>query len=250
LIVGKKVGRVDGKTALVTGAAHGIGAATARLLATEGASVLVADIDASAGLSVARDCGGDSEFIELDVTEAIGWAELAAKCERRGSLEILVNNAGLRVDPSIPELSVEEWDRALAVNVRGVFLGVKYMLPMLRAAERSSIVNIGSIAAVTGFAFAPAYQASKGAVCALTRHLAVSYARDGIRANCLHPGTIDTRMSWTMPWSEREAQRAATPLGRFGSVGEIAQIILFLASGESSFMTGAEIVADGGYTAQ
>lgn len=244
------MGQLAEKTVLITGAAHGIGAASALLFAAEGASIVLADIDAQVGEAVAEQCGVNAEYLHLDVTREEDWQQLASDFQEAGtSLDVLVNNVGLRIDPDIEALTLDAWNQAIAVNLTSVFLGTKYMLPFLRRAGSSAIVNVGSVAALVGFHIAPAYQASKGGIRALTKHLAVQYARDGIRVNCIHPGTVDTRMSRTMPDAERVEQKKVTPQGHFGAPEDIAHAILFLATANSAYMTGGEIVIDGGYTA-
>lgn len=256
------MGDLSGRVALVTGASRGIGAATARALAAAGAKVVVTDLsDASA---VAAEIGGLSR--RQDVTSEAEWIELMAwiKAEA-GGLDVLVNNAGLFLMKPVAMTTVEDWKKLHAVNVEGVFLGAKHAAPLL--AERAgqwaggtSIINLSSVAGLVGSAGAVCYNASKGAVRLMTKGLAMEYAPMGIRVNSVHPGVIETHMGQevvdgvsmlTGAGANESRERVAHmhPIGRMGVPGNIADAIVFLASDKSAFMTGSELVVDGGMTA-
>lgn len=252
------MGKLDGKVALISGGARGIGAAAATAFAAEGARAVLGDIRGDQGRRVEtaiRASGGEAVYVHLDVTREEDWREAVAEAVRRyGKLEILVNNAGLGI-PRMPidERTVEEWDRVMAVNARGVFLGTKHAIPAMRDAGGGSIVNMSSIAGIGQSQHQePAYAASKAAVRIFTKVTATQHARDRIRCNSVHPGPIDTDMLHeAMPDPEVLRRRLArVPLGRMGAVQEIVAGILFLASDESSFVTGSELVIDGGALAQ
>jgi len=256
------MGRVDDLVAIVTGAAMGIGEAAAHLLAHEGAYVAVTDVDESAGRTVARairKAGGEAQFWPLDVgdEEAVRttFAEIHDHYER---LHILVNNAGISgANKPTHELTEEEWDRVMQVNVKGVFFCTKHAVPYLREAGGGSIVNLSSIYGLVSAPDVPPYHASKGAVRLMTKTDALLYADDNIRVNSIHPGFIWTPMveaHLKRTTDDVEEARAATaalhPLGHLGEADDIANGVLYLASDESKFMTGAELVIDGGYTAR
>lgn len=257
------MGRLIGKVALISGAARGQGAAEAKLFANEGAKVLIGDMLDEAGMKVEaeiRELGGEATYVHLDVTSEEDWiSAIRAAVDRHGKLDILVNNAGISgtrqegVPTGIEDASVEAWDQVLDVNAKGVFLGTKHAIPELRKADGGSIINISSIAGLVGLGRSSgAYAASKGAVRLLTKSTAVQYAKEGIRCNSVHPGWIDTPMterSLSVP-ENRGDRINRTPLGRIGTVDDIAYGVLFLASDEASFITGSELVIDGGYTAQ
>jgi NAD(P)-dependent dehydrogenase (short-subunit alcohol dehydrogenase family) len=253
-------GRVEGKVALVTGAAMGLGAETARLLAREGAAVMLTDLADEAADAVVRDIraeGGRAAFVHQDVASEADWeAAVAAAREAFGALHILVNNAGVAGGPSpIIGHSLAEWRRILSVNLDGVFLGMRACAPAIAESGGGSVINLSSILGKVGLPEASAYCASKGGVLMLTKAAALEWAPLGIRVNSLHPGFIDTPMvaNSVMLSADGNAKKAllvaAHPLGRFGVPREIADAVLFLASDESRFMTGAELVVDGGYTA-
>ena len=251
------MGRLDGKVALISGGARGQGAAEALLFANEGAKVVIADILDDDGRKLEAqiaELGGDAAYTHLDVTSAAEWdAAVQTAVDRYGKLDILVNNAGILLRKGLEETSVDEWDKVLDVNAKGVFLGTKAAIPALRAAVGGSIVNISSIAGLIGSRNATAaYQSSKGAVRLLTKSTAVQYARDNIRCNSVHPGIIVTAMTEEMlanPEIERDYYDRI-PLGRLGNVDDIANGVLFLASDDASFVTGSELVIDGGLVAQ
>lgn len=256
-------GRVAGKTALVTGAARGLGAATARMLAREGAKVLLTDIDeagaATQAAAINAECGEAAFSVRHDVTSEDDWrTALDVAQARLGGLSVLVNNAGIAPGGSIESLSFETWKLAFAVNVDGPFLGCKLALPLLRESQPASIVNMSSISAMIAGPALVAYNASKAAVWMLTKSVALQCAKKGwdIRCNSVHPTFIDTdilenfRPDKSVP---REATldrlSAQVPLGRIGEPDDVAYGVLYLASDESRYMTGAELKLDGGISA-
>ena len=248
--------RVDGKVAVVSGGAGGIGAATARLLAREGAAVVIGDLLEEQGRAVEAqiaDAGGHALFVPMDVTSENDWRRaIQAAVAAYGKLDILVNNAGISGRNTVEETSVELWDRVMAVNAKGVFLGTKLAIPEMRKAGGGSIINVSSIWGLVGSDSSTAYHSAKGAVRIFTKAAAVQYAKEGIRVNSVHPGFVDSPMTigyHALP-GVRETRVAATPLGRMGTPEDIASGILYLASDESSFVTGSELVIDGGMTAQ
>ena len=249
--------RLAGKVALISGGARGMGAEEARLFTREGAKVVFGDVLEAEGKAVEeeiRAAAGDARFVRLDVTREDDWARAVETTERLyGRLDILVNNAGIGGGRRIEETTLEEWERTMAVNSTGVFLGTRAVIPAMRRAGGGSIVNISSQLGLVGTDnSSPQYQASKGAVRLLTKATAIQYARDGIRANSVHPGPIVT------PMTERRRADPETyrlmlsriPLGRYGRPEEIALGVLYLASDEAAFVTGSELVIDGGWTAQ
>ena len=248
--------RLEGKVALISGGARGQGACEGRLFAQEGAKVVLTDILDEEGEAVAaeiRQQGGDAIYVRLDVTQEQQWQDvIQATVDRYGKLDILVNNAGIFPMVRVEDTSVELWEQVMDINVTGVFLGTKHAIPAMRAAGGGSIINISSVAGLVGGSRAAAYSASKGAVRILTKGTAVQYAADGIRANSVHPGIIVTQMTEELLSDEdQRAQRlTSTPIGRFGTAEDVAYGVLFLASDESSYVTGSELVIDGGSTAQ
>jgi len=254
-------GRVEGKVALVTGAAMGLGAAIARALAAEGATVVLTDREAAAGEAMALEiaaAGGMAHFVAHDVAIEADWERVVeATVSRLGRLDILVNNAGISggLMPLLDH-SLEDWRRIMAINLDGVFLGMRHCGPVMVAQGGGSIINLSSILGKVAMANAAAYCASKGGVLLLTKAAAIEWATAGVRVNSVHPGFIDTPMvAGALHAAEngnemRDALIAAHPMARFGVSREIADAVLFLASDEASFMTGAEMVVDGGYTAQ
>ena len=253
------MGRMDGKVALISGGAQGMGAAEARIFAQEGAKVVIGDVRDAEGTSVAAEIaesGGDALFVHLDVTNEEGWrSAIEAAVTAFGKLDVLVNNAGIWRGGRVEETTVEDWDAVLDVNAKGVFLGTKLAIPEMRKAGGGSIINISSTAGLVGSSrnAASAYTASKGAVRLFTKATAVQYANEGIRANSVHPGAVDTPMIqqvWRGGEQNGEEATIRNPLGRIGTPEDVAYGVLFLASDESSFMTGSELVIDGGGTAQ
>ena len=247
--------RVAGKVALISGAAGGIGAASARLLAKEGAAVMIADILEEQGQATAiriAEAGGRAQFIRLDVTDAEEWRwALKHTVDNFGRLDILVNNAGVSHRTGVEDTTTEAWDRVMDVNVKGVFLGTQVAVPEMRKAGGGSVINISSIYGLVGSPVSASYHASKGAVRIFTKSAAVQYANEKIRVNSVHPGYVDSPMTQTFHsipevWRERVGK---TPLGRMGTPEDIAAGVLYLASDESSFVTGSELVIDGGMTA-
>ena len=252
------VGRLDGKVALITGAASGMGKVAASLFAREGAAIVVADVSDDAGNETAHEiesAGGRAYYIRADVSNAAEAERMiAAATERFGGLDILYNNAGIfpADDGSVTDTPEATWDRVMAINLKGVFFGCKYGIPAMLASGGGSIINVASFVALVGAA-APqiAYTASKGGVLAMTREIAVEWARRGVRANALCPGPVDTPMLSELMADPEWARRRLVhiPMGRPGQAEEIARAALFLACDDSSFMTGATLVVDGGITA-
>ena len=249
--------RLEGKVAFISGGAQGMGAAEARLFAAEGAMVAIGDVLEEEGRRVAAqigEAGGKAIFLALDVTSESQWQDaIAATVAEFGKLDILVNNAGIGGHGTVENTTVADWDRVMDINAKGVFLGTKSAIPELRRAGGGSIINISSQLGLVGVDnSSPQYQASKGAVRLLTKSTAIQYAGEGIRANSVHPGPIVTPMTEAgRADSERnELTLSRIPLGRHGEPGDVAYGVLFLASDESSFMTGSELVIDGGWTAQ
>ncbi|SHG75746.1 SDR family NAD(P)-dependent oxidoreductase [Streptoalloteichus hindustanus] len=248
-------GRLVGKVALITGATGGIGQATAELFAREGASLVVTDIaqDAVEGLAASLEAeGADVLAARLDVSSPENWSEVIELTRRRfGRLDVLANIAGVVDWPGVEETTKDGWDRVVAVNQTGTWLGMKTALPLLRACGNASVINTSSVLGLVGSGAAAAYQATKGAVRLLTKTAAVEYATRGVRVNSVHPGVIATPMIQDLLDEQGDEQPdiVRTPMRRAGSPAEIAPMMLFLASDESSFVTGAEFVVDGGLTA-
>jgi cyclopentanol dehydrogenase len=252
--------RLHGKVALVTGGAAGIGEATAKLFAKEGAKVVVADVDGEGGERTAgaiRQAGGDAHFAKTNVAREDEVRRMVAfTVQKYGRLDVLFNNAGIEELKPETETSVEEWERIMSVNVTGVFLGTKHAIPEMKKVGGGSIINTSSIFGLVGSPGWAAYHASKGAVRLLTKSTAWAHGVDRIRANSIHPGPIETRMLEVTLQAEpdpavaREQWLATLAIGRFGRPEDIAFGALFLASDESSFVTGSELVIDGGYTAR
>ena len=243
------MGRLSGKSAIITGAARGIGRAAAELFAREGAVVFATDVNAPDVPFESRDI----RFSIMDVASEAGWQTLVSEViERHGAVEVLVNNAGIGGSQlPLADETIADWDRVIAVNQTGVFLGMRAVLPSMRAKKSGSIINVSSIWGIAAVPGAAAYHATKAAVRHLTKHAAVTYAPNNVRVNSIHPGIIATPMVLEDQADETSAAVvAATPLGRMGKPIELANGMLFLASDESSFMTGAELVIDGGYLAQ
>lgn len=246
-------GRVAGKVAIVSGGAQGLGASQARLLAEHGACVIVGDINETAGRSLVRDLrqeGLAAEFVRLDVTLEQDW-QAAVQCAESayGPLSILVNNAGIVRPDGFEDETVDGWQSVIDINVTGIFLGIRSCVPSLRLAGGGTIVNLASISGLIGQAGFVAYQASKGAVRQLTRAAAMQYAAEGIRVNAVCPGVIKTAMLERTSDEYKARRTAQMPMGRFGEPLEVAYAVLFLASDESSYVTAADLVVDGGLVA-
>ena len=249
--------RLAGKVALISGGARGMGAAEARLFAREGAQVVIGDVLEAEGRSVEAEIkakGGEAVFAQLDVTSESDWQRAVEIAQSRfGRLNVLVNNAGIGGGTRIEETTLEDWDRMMAVNSTGVFLGTKTAIAAMRRAGGGSIINISSQLGLVGTDnSSPQYQASKGAVRLLTKATAIQYARDGIRANSVHPGPIVTPMTERRRAdpAQRQLMISRIPIGRYGEQDEVAYGVLYLASDESAYVTGSELVIDGGWTAQ
>ena len=249
--------RLDGKVALISGGARGQGAAEARLFAQEGARVVFGDVLVEQGRQVEaqiRELGGDVTFVKLDVTDETDWENaVAAALYNYGKLDVLVNNAGVVSWGTLEDTTSEEWDRVMDVNAKGVFLGTKAVIPAMRMAGGGSIVNISSVSGMVGQeAIQPVYNASKGAVRLLTKSTAVQYAKEGIRCDSVHPGTVATDMNAERRADPELFQQSLDriPLHTVAQPEDIAYAVLYLASDEASFVTGSELVIDGGFTAQ
>lgn len=239
--------RLEGKVAIITGGARGIGRASAMLFADKGAQVVVADLTLTEKFT-----NSQIAFKHLDVTDEQAWKQVVDETVAEyGQVDILMNNAGLvgSYEP-IDSISIEDWNRVVAVNQTGPFLGIRTVVPHMRAAGRGSIINVSSIWGIAGAAGVAAYTASKGAVRLISKNAALSYVDDGIRVNSLHPGIIETPLIAAQETDVTTGVVAATPMKRLGKPRELAYGALFLASDESSYMTGAELVIDGGYTSQ
>ena len=248
--------RLENKVALISGGARGMGAVEAKMFVQEGAKVVIGDVldeDGKQTEAEINEAGGECVFVHLDVTDETAWQDaVAAAVDRFGKLDILVNNAGIARINNVEDTTSDEWDLVMDINAKGVFLGTKAAILEIRKASGGSIVNISSIAGLTG-GRTSSYAASKGAVRLLTKSSAIQYAGEGIRCNSVHPGVIETPMTTPMMLNTQEGRdlnASRHPLGRVGQPEDIAYGVLFLASDESSFMTGSELVIDGGLTAQ
>ena len=249
--------RLEGKVAIITGGARGQGATEARMFAQEGARVVIGDIRDELGMQVEaeiRELGGEAVYLHLDVTSDDDWQRAIDTAEEQfGKVDVLVNNAAIVLRKDIEETTGEDWDNIMAINAKGVFLGTKAVIPAMRRAGGGSIINISSISGLVSIG-PPAYIATKGAVRLFTKSTAIQYASENIRANSIHPGSVDTDMRREGMGSQTEEEIQARvdniPLGRVGTTEDISYGALFLASDESSFMTGSELVIDGGYTAK
>ena len=246
--------RLQGKVALVTGGASGMGAAEARLLAREGAAVVVADVRDAEGKKVVDDitgAKGRARYVHLDVTREAEWqGAVAAAIEAFGKLDVLVNNAGISGGIEKDIMSTTAWDRLMDVNAKGVFLGMKHAIPAMQKAGGGSIVNISSISGVTGQAMVHmGYNASKGAVRVMTKSAAIQHATAGIRVNSVHPGVMPPMLTSNRSPEAQARLLRGVPMKREGRLEEVAYAVLFLASDEASYITGAELAVDGGYLA-
>ena len=246
--------RLKGKVAIISGGARGMGAAEARMFAREGAKVVIGDLLEEEGDRIVAEigeAGGEALFVRLDVTDEASWqSAVEAAVERFGKVDVLVNNAAILRTEGLLETTEEIWDEVMNVNTTGTFLGTKSVIPEMRKAGGGSIINISSGAGITGSRRNTAYHASKGAVRIFTKSAAIQYAGENIRVNSVHPGPIDTDMlasSRSAPGARRPED---VPLGRYGRPEEVAYGVLYLASDEASFITGSEVVIDGGRTAE
>ena len=245
--------RLGGKVALITGGASGMGQSEAVIFAREGAKVIVADVLEAEGKKVADSLGGAGRFVALDVTSEAAWQQaIATAVATFGKLDVLVNNAGISGTFDPDTLSTSAWDRLMDVNAKGVFLGMKHAIPQMEKAGGGAIVNISSVSGFVGqVGIHMAYNASKGAVRLMTKSAAVQYARSGIRVNSVHPGVLPAMRSSkaTADPAFRQKMLAGVPMRREGRVEEVAHAVLFLASDEASYITGTELVVDGGWLA-
>lgn len=247
--------RLQNKITLITGAAQGIGKAIAERYLAEGATVFVCDLKEAEGEQVAsslRASGGQAWFLSLDVSSEENWKRVFdAVVERCGRLDVLVNNAAINIRQPIEEMTVENLDAMLRVNVKGPFLGIKHAIPLLRRGGGGSIINMSSICGLIGHKYTPeAYTTTKGAITLLTKSIATRYAKDNIRCNSIHPSTADTPLmrEYFKDPARRAERLSEIPLGRFSSVDDIASAALFLASDEAAFLNGVALPVDGGLT--
>ena len=255
--------RLDGKVAFLSGAARGIGAETAKLMVSAGAKVAIGDVLDERGRQTAKEIGESAIYVHLDVTSEASWAEaMDATAKRFGKIDVLVNNAGIFNGKGVEEASLDDWHRLVAVNLTGVVLGTRAALPYLKK-TKGNIVNLASIAGLVGSQLDPLYSLTKGGVTLFTKSTALEFGRKGygIRVNSIHPGLIETDMgektfvmrAQQQGTNDTEKARQATlglhPIGRLGVAADIAKGIVFLASDDASFMTGAGLVVDGGWTA-
>jgi NAD(P)-dependent dehydrogenase (short-subunit alcohol dehydrogenase family) len=248
--------RLNNKSVLITGSARGIGAEIARRFSEEGATVFVADLDETEGVKTVDDMvkkGGKAFFVLLNVTSEPSWEQaLSVVVENSGRLDVLVNNAGINIRETIEEMKVESLDTMLAVNVKGPFIGIKHVIPLMRKNGGGCIINMSSICGLVGHKYTTeAYTTTKGALTLLTKCVGVRYAKDNIRCNSLHPSTVDTplvRDLFKDP-KKKEERLGEVPLGRLATVHDVANAALFLASDEAAFLNGVSLPVDGGLTA-
>ncbi|MCI0789156.1 MAG: glucose 1-dehydrogenase [Chloroflexi bacterium] len=248
--------RLEGKVALISGAARGMGAEEARIFAREGAKVVIGDISEEDGQAVEAqisEAGGQALFVRLDVTQENDWTRAVdLAVSRYGKLDILVNNAGISSRSFTDDTGIDGWDKIMEVNSKGVFLGTRAAVPKMLEAGGGSIINISSIMGLVGSAGGhPAYNASKGAVRIFSKAMAVRHGKDNIRVNSVHPGFMPPMTSGiAYDQDQRRQSLDQTPMGREGRIEEVANAVLFLASDEASYITGAELAVDGGFTAK
>lgn len=249
------MGRLNGKVAIITGAASGQGAVEAKLFAKEGAKVVATDINEQAlqnVISEIKAAGGEAIAIKHNVVSEDEWTNVITKAvETFGKIDVLVNNAGIAPSTPLEHTTLDDWHKAMDINMTSVFIGTKLVVPEMRKAGGGSIINISSMAGIVGTGAANAYPASKGAVRIFTKASAVEFSRENIRINSVHPGVIETPMTKDVLANEKWSAglKAATLLPRWGKSEDVAYGVLYLASDESSFVTGSELVIDGGYTA-
>lgn len=247
--------RLSNKVAIISGAAHGIGAAEARAFVEQGARVVIGDVLDDEGQATAEALNKEqgetcAHYTHLDVTRMEDWqAALALILRLFGGLTTLVNNAGFPGRPGVEDTTEEGWDRTLDVDLKGTWLGMKVCVPALRAGGGGAIVNTSSTYGLVASGVATAYHSAKGGVIMLTKAAAVQYAKENIRVNCIHPGIVDTPRIATLPGDWKQSLLAATPMGRWARPEEIANGVVFLASDEASYITGSSLVIDGGFTA-
>ncbi len=246
--------RLEGKVAIISGGARGMGAVEARMFSREGAKVVIGDLLEEEGTKIVAEigeAGGEALFVRLDVTDEASWqSAVEAAVQRFGKVDILVNNAAILRVQGLLETTEQIWDEVMDVNAKGTFLGVKSVIPEMRKAGGGSIINISSGAGITGSRRNTAYHASKGAVRIFTKSAAIQYAGDNIRVNSVHPGPVDTDMLASSLSVDGGRRPEDVPLGRYGKPEEVAYGVLYLASDESSFVTGSELIIDGGRTAE
>lgn len=250
--------RLNGKVALITGGATGIGKTTAIRFANEGAKVVVTDINEAGASETAaqiKATGGEAIAFRHDVSSEDNWKQIVEDAVKAyGTIDILFNNAGIYVIKPLFETSIEDWNRMMSINVTGVFLGMKHVIPVMVKQKKGSVINASSIAGLAGSPGHTMYGASKGAVRIMTKDAAMEFATLGVRVNSIHPGYINTAMveyaSETTKQSKEQLGQAVSPMGHVGSTEDVSNLVLFLASDESSYITGAEHVIDGGATAR
>ncbi|HSI66760.1 MAG TPA: glucose 1-dehydrogenase [Planococcus sp. (in: firmicutes)] len=246
------MGRLDGKVAIITGGARGMGASHAKKFLEEGAKVMITDILEKEGEAMSSELGGNIKFMKHDVTKAAEWEKVVAETESAfGPVSVLVNNAGIVLLKQIDEITEEEYRRIIDINQVSVFLGMKYVHPSMKKAEHGSIINISSVSGLRGNSGSVAYDASKFAVRGMTKSAAIEFGAEGIRVNSIHPGIIETPMIMQEDTKDTVREFAkAIPLKRTAQPTEVSNLAVYLASDESSYSTGSEFVIDGGMTAK